>query len=705
MTNINDIEKDKHTNTFWVNPTLYNEHGEVVKEPDELGVSFPVPSYKDGIEVPDKFVTIGGATNYHILDAVNLYWNNASIPWATKITKWGGSGKTIDERGNEVLINRSDMYAPEYQYNKPKETGWTDGTIKETEDIADILNYLIYRVVSLDFFMDHWNDLELQSPALRLVNHRTDWYSDDLNPDIIDGDSGTMDEDKTSDNRFTVRSSGVVVNLYPYLVSRYWVGYDDENNELNTAYKTKLLDSDQNNRPGVVVSDTGWPQQRAYIYAGNDRKIVKGNENFDIFEVETRSNSNQIEFISRNKNVIDGYVQKSIEVFEDEDDTKTGGVKTITTVVSDTSDGSVLQTNYLYKLPVVAYKCLDADVYPYNTSDVIKTLLRYNYIGVQNSVLRPAVYKEIRNTSITPQFDPSFMNTTFGVTIAKSQNAVNGYASGTCLCGITVYKGDNTLIDLSLVDKSVINTDENGDPFTVQFNNSHNEIVNVHTYTTKIAAPENEADYDNEETANIYKAKINFEAEFGPTYDAQHNGSDEEMLKKSFVYPYFIVKLDIDNTPNYMEIYNSINEDAYRYIYSNEFDSEHSENFTLFYNTNYGKVTYEKYQNKWCYFYYPPSKDNIVFDEHGEYKIKLFALMYYPIDDVTTNRLLNPLWAELAITVSQDLKPVSIIDFNSITYEEDIDENQYIKINDISIEDDYILADVTSIDDDGFMKS
>lgn len=736
MANINEIEKDLHTNTFWVNPTIYDDHGQRIKPADENGVSFPAPSYKDGIEIPDKLVTINGATNYHLLDAINLDWDRAAIPWATKITKWGGSGTTIDEGGNVVLINRSDMYAPDYEYNKPAEGGWTDGTIKETEDVADILNYLIYRVVSLDFFMDHWNDDQLQSPALRLVNHRTDWYSrnsgtgssssSDINPDVIDGDSSSIDIDHTSDNRFTVRPDGLIINLYPYLVSRYWVGpqlittnqYDLLNTE-TAQYKTKLFDSNQNNRPGVVMSDTGWLQQREQIYCGDGyKKIVKGHENFDIFEVETRSNSNQIEFVSRNKHVLDGYVQKNLSVVEyqtEDPDSPAyvGGVETEITVES----GSTVQTNYFYKLPVVAYKCLDKPTYPYNTYDVIKTLLRYNHAGIQNTR-----YREPKYSAQTPQFDPSFVNTTFGVTIAKSQNAVNGFAAGSTLHNVTIYKGNNTLIDLSLQDKSAIITDPTGRPVTMTFKDSYNKDVPVNTYKTIIGAPDYERDYNDQRTYDLFKAKINFDAEFGPRYDKGLGGSDEEMIKKSFVYPYFIVKRDIDTTPDYLDICNSINVAGYKNIYSNEFDSDNNEHIVLFSSKKYGQIIYEKYNNEWCYFYLPPAKyrieiiedgeetieervNNIPFDEYGEYKVKLFALMYYPIDDITTNRLLNPLWAELAITIKDELTPEVEMNFNNIETS-DINEDNYIVIPDyITVESGFILSELGTINEDNYIES
>jgi hypothetical protein len=702
MANINEIEKDIHTNTFWVNPTIYNEEtGDVEKYPDPYGVSFPEPSYKDGIEIPDKLVTINGATNYHLLDAINLNWNGVAIPWATKITKWGGAG---------------DLYEPNYEYNKPdtNKGGWIDGTIKETEDVADILNYLIYRVISHDFFMDHWNDENLQDPALRLVNHRTDWYDENINPDTADGDSVTTDPIHTSDNRFTVRPTGLIINLYPYLVSRYWVGPQlitdvqegVQSNIETTQYKTKLLDSNKVNRPGVVMSDTGWTIQREQIYTGNDKKIVTGHENFDIFEVETRSNSNQIEFVSRNKNVLDGYVQKDIPVVVDNaDGSEVGGVEPLITVES----GSTVQTNYLYKLPVVAYKCLDSETYPYNTYDVIQTLLRYNYAGIQDNVR----YREPRYSAQRPQFDPSSVNTTFGVTIEKSQNAVNGYRPGSTLHNVTIYKGNNTLIDLSLKDKSAIVTDPTGTPETITFYNSHNEPVKVYTYTTTLGCTEKESDYENQTTQNLYKAKINFEAEFGPTYDASHNGNDDEILKKSFVYPYFIVKLDSRYTPDYLEICESINVEGYRYIYSNEFDAENTECITLFSHHKYGKIIYQKNNNEWGYFYLPPAKyrvedgeqiSNIEFDEHHEYKVKLFALMYYPINDITTNRLLNPLWAELSITIKDELAPEVVMNFDNIDTT-DIDANQYIVIdNEITIEDGYILSEINSVND-GYIES
>ena len=230
-----NINKHTLTNTFHVNPPIAT-----TGLADEMGVSFPHTD-TTGIETPDKFVTVNAATNYKILDAVNLDWNEAKIPWAKEITVWGGVGRTINSTKGDT--NDTDAYAVDYKYNKPEEGGWTEGVIRETEDVVDILNYLIYRTIAFDHFMEHWNDDGLQDPALRLVNHRTDWYGD-TNPDNRDNDTRSGGEEHVADRRYTVKNR-IKVYLYPYLLSKFWEQPNDTDNEWR-QYQHAQSDTNRN---------------------------------------------------------------------------------------------------------------------------------------------------------------------------------------------------------------------------------------------------------------------------------------------------------------------------------------------------------------------------------------------------------------------------------------------------------------------------
>lgn len=665
-----NINKHTLTNTFHVNPPIAT-----TGLADEMGVSFPHTD-TTGIETPDKFVTVNAATNYKILDAVNLDWNEAKIPWAKEITVWGGVGRTINS--TEGYTNDTDAYAVDYKYNKPEEGGWTEGVIRETEDVVDILNYLIYRTIAFDHFMEHWNDDNLQDPALRLVNHRTDWYGD-TNPDNRDNDTRSGGEEHVADRRYTVKNR-IKVYLYPYLLSKFWEQPNDTENELNTSWRTKLLDSNQANRPGVVVSDTGDTLQREKMFLGNNfTKINPDGENFDIYEVETASDMTDIRFISSNKRMLDGYVQNYIQMTEpDTDGAQFGGLTTISTQLTPnvpTGEEPVDVCRYLYKLPIVAYKCIGTEEYPYTPIDLLKRLTKINWVGLPDgkvnttcdncgSVTNNERYKQMVNSATTPEVDKTRADVSFTISIPKSpavSEGEEGYKSATKLYTVTIYKGDNTIKDFKLLGKSVQKEDIHFNPVSITERDSHNNPVEVKVYKTDIDILNRAEDYNNPDLAAANRYKIIFEAEFDRNYDKSHFGSDEEVLKKSYMYPYFVSKPYNASSKDFraaemQTILDAINGDAYDTIYKDTFDPETIQRYVLFDHERYGKIYYEKIDNEWGYWYYPPTKDKLVAaglidEENLTYKVKLFGLMYYPPYDKTTNRLLNPLWVETTITL------------------------------------------------------
>ena len=127
------------------------------------------------------------------------------------------------------------------------------------------------------------------------------------------------------------------------------------------------------------------------------------------------------------------------------------------------------------------------------------------------------------------------------------------------------------------------------------------------------------------------------------------------------MYPYFVSKPYNASSKDFkasemQTILDAINGDAYDTIYKDTFDPETIQRYVLFDHERYGKIYYEKIDNEWGYWYYPPTKDKLVAaglidEENLTYKVKLFGLMYYPPYDKTTNRLLNPLWVETTITL------------------------------------------------------
>lgn len=144
----------------------------------------------NGVEVPDGMITIGATDAYKLLEALNIDWKNIDIPWAKSIERWNsksypatnddGSPKTYGEYSagmNNITKNDSptfeevnnsvDWLRREYDYLTDNEytdgnyvyvPDWAkDGKIHKSEEIIDVINYLIWRVVNIDYYTAHWD--------------------------------------------------------------------------------------------------------------------------------------------------------------------------------------------------------------------------------------------------------------------------------------------------------------------------------------------------------------------------------------------------------------------------------------------------------------------------------------------------------------------------------------------------------------------
>jgi len=150
--------------------------------------------WTEGVSVPDGFININGydpsndARNYKLLEALNIDWKDIEVPWAKSITKWNSwnidpknliadsaeYNNAIDEayESDDVenrLSNRVDWLNQNYDYlkdngyidenGKLEIPGWSkNGKIEKSEDIIDAINYLIWRVIALDYFTNNWNN-------------------------------------------------------------------------------------------------------------------------------------------------------------------------------------------------------------------------------------------------------------------------------------------------------------------------------------------------------------------------------------------------------------------------------------------------------------------------------------------------------------------------------------------------------------------
>lgn len=163
-------------------------------------VDYKDPKLQSGIEAPDTFVTVGTTDKYKLLEALNIDWKKINIPWAQSITKWNSANvdpkgydyiggvraykDAIDKSEFNNINNMVDWLNNNYDYLTDQNSNlnksivdeipqWAkDGEITDSKDIVDILNYLIWRVVSLDFFTNFWDHRNATFPKWLFV---LDW--------------------------------------------------------------------------------------------------------------------------------------------------------------------------------------------------------------------------------------------------------------------------------------------------------------------------------------------------------------------------------------------------------------------------------------------------------------------------------------------------------------------------------------------------
>ena len=143
-------------------------------------IDFNDNKWTSGIQLPDKLITVNGSDDYRILEALNIDWEHISLPWAQQITKWNAknvdpnqdydaflndwNGRNTTEVDNKVdWLNKTYDYLKDNGYfnettNKFELPGWAvNGQIEKSQDIIDVINYLLWRVITIDFYTNNWN--------------------------------------------------------------------------------------------------------------------------------------------------------------------------------------------------------------------------------------------------------------------------------------------------------------------------------------------------------------------------------------------------------------------------------------------------------------------------------------------------------------------------------------------------------------------
>lgn len=255
-----------------------------------------------GVQVPDGLITIGATDTYKLLEALNLDWKNISIPWAKFIQRWNsafpgaragdnvvidssptnddGSSKKLSEyQGNleyawNNLTNSVDWLRRNYDYLTDngyiyEENGETyigipnwakNGKIYESEDIADILNYVLWRIINIDYFTAHWDQRNSMQAILRFGIGWTDDHTVNTIGKIEDKQFLNIDDKKY----YVYNWSSSNITLLPttsrnnvsLLFGTEIYNYYKENGGLNDGQTGNLLfPFVVSNSPGNIVLD------------------------------------------------------------------------------------------------------------------------------------------------------------------------------------------------------------------------------------------------------------------------------------------------------------------------------------------------------------------------------------------------------------------------------------------------------------------
>lgn len=176
-----------------------------------------------------------------ILEANDIDWNNIPIPYAKNITKWNAANidpeayntvaeyvQKITSSEHNILNNMVDWHDPKFDYLTAGQYGsqwnnnlpslrnlppkdlipeWAKGAnpkITNSRDIIDILNYLLWRVVSIDYFTNYWDHRNATIPEWFIV---MGWDSTNLNSINYEGTSTKFG------NYFLVTSNSLNLNI------------------------------------------------------------------------------------------------------------------------------------------------------------------------------------------------------------------------------------------------------------------------------------------------------------------------------------------------------------------------------------------------------------------------------------------------------------------------------------------------------------
>ena len=131
----------------------------------------------DGVQVPDTLITINNSKDYKVLDAPNIDWDAYQMDWPKSVYKFS-SGERVSDDPESRQNNAIDWYTPGAKFHNSDELpSWKNGLINDSEQVIDMIDYLMWRVANLDYFCDHWNLRDSKKVTLNLVCDKTENYT------------------------------------------------------------------------------------------------------------------------------------------------------------------------------------------------------------------------------------------------------------------------------------------------------------------------------------------------------------------------------------------------------------------------------------------------------------------------------------------------------------------------------------------------
>lgn len=484
-------------------------------------------------------------------------------------------------------------------------------------------SYKIINYYDIDW-TNNMNDITDSQSILNFINDYTEklkFYESEVNKFynyfclrdsnlIITGNKLNMDLDKYDNLNYENDTLHILLN--PALVKTEWKPLieDIENidiNNINYVGNNTLNMFTVNKKPGIIFTDIN-QDYRKLLFANNEcTKLLKNidgeilyNKYTNIYNVtcDHLFTNPEVKFVTPDPNILNG------EIY------------------------TVTNFNINYKLLIVtAYRCQSV----YEPSQIlVNSIFGSGKPMYKNNKIERQDYYDVFKG-----YDNNSLETTFSLYTNSTGVTESDYGGGICNIKVKINKSDNVISELYLIDEDnnkCYDAENNNITFKTTITNCFNENVDICLYK------QNKTKFNK-------KYKININALFDENYDLTHDN-------KCNIHPYFCVftkEIDKDINGDIINMVKYINYDEYIQLHENLINQNIIDKvYILFDSEQFGKIVYERdVNNVWGYYYYTPTKENYNNDIN---EIDIACMLYYPANNITIDRYINPLRVDITIT-------------------------------------------------------